>query len=135
AQRRPRRSIGRKAGPMSQALKTICFTAIVAKNDDGFVARPVELYLPNGYWGSFSGKTQREALNKLKEAAADWLGWRANDGTLADVLDEAGFLATVDSPTLEPRIVSTEDIFLPLPKNWFKKKKGAIERQGSDGLS
>jgi hypothetical protein len=108
-----------------RAVKNISFTAIVTRNDQGFVARAVEIYLPNGYNGAFSGKTQREAIRKLREAAAQWLEWRADEGVLADVLDEAGFVGAVGSDRAEARIYSSKEISLPLPRNWLQKKKGS----------
>ena|SRR5579864_4717371 len=115
-----------------RAVKTISLTAIVTKNDDGFIARPAELYLPNGYNGSFSGKTQREAIKKMKEAAAQWLHWRADDGVLARELDEAGFVGSIGSSKAEAHIYSSKKISLPLPDNWLQRKDDQPEEKGLD---
>ncbi len=110
-----------------RAVKRISFTAIMTRNAYGFVARAVELHLSNGYNGTFSGKTQREAIKNLREAAAQWLEWRADEGVLADVLDEAGFVGAVGSDKAEARIYSSKEISLPLPLNWLRKKHGKSE--------
>ncbi len=115
---------------MSRRVKRIRFSGIVTRNDQGFVARAVELPLTNGYNGAFQGKTQREGVKRLKKAAAQWLGWRADDGTLAKVLDDLGFRGAIGSDTTEAHVYSTPEIELPLPRNWLRKKEGDSEREG-----
>jgi hypothetical protein len=130
-QQRFRGNRGRKARPMSRAIKIIHFTAIVVKNELGYVARCVELSLPNTYQnGSVPAKTQQGAIKNLKEAVAQWLEWQADDGVLARALDELGFVGTIDSDKTEVRIYSTKDLSLPLPKNWLRKKDDGERREG-----
>jgi predicted RNase H-like HicB family nuclease len=115
---------------MSRAVKIIRFTAIVTKNDQGFIARAVELPLTNA--PTTRTKTQREAFKKLKEAVTQWLEWRADEGRLAEILDDAGFVGAIGSSKAEPRIYSTENISLPLPENWLRKNENGGERHASD---
>jgi predicted RNase H-like HicB family nuclease len=105
---------------MSRAVKTIAFTAIVIKNERGFLARAVEL--PLTVAPSAPAKTQREAVKNLKEAVAQWLERQADDGRLAEILNEAGFVGSIGSDKAEARIYSNEQISLPLPENWLRKK-------------
>jgi predicted RNase H-like HicB family nuclease len=124
---------------MSRAITKVRFSAIVIKTDNGYSARPVELpigdgFSSQGYSLDFQGKTQREALKKLKEAAAQWLEWRADEGNLAGLLGELGFKGAIGSDTAEVYVSATEDISLSLPKNWLRKKDGA-ERQDGHALN
>jgi hypothetical protein len=96
---------------MSRAIKTIRFTAIVVENERGFVARCVELPLSNTYQnGSTPAKTQLGAIKNLKEAVVQWLEWRADEGVFPAVLDELGFVGTIDSEKTEARIYSTKEL-------------------------
>lgn len=115
---------------MSRAINTIKFSAIVIRNKRGYVARPVELFLPNlSMNASAPAETQREAINNLKQAVTQWLESQADNVELFDRLTEFGFVGAVDSDKAEARIYVHKQISPPLP-NLLGRKDGAQEQRG-----
>lgn len=115
---------------MSRAIKTIKFSAIVVKNERGYVARPVELFLPNTYLnGSRPAPTQWEAINNLRQAVTQWLESHTDNVDLFHRLTELGFVGAIDSDKAEARIYANKEISLPLPTHWLRKEEGNPEQR------
>jgi predicted RNase H-like HicB family nuclease len=91
-------------------LSIISITAVVFKNDHGFVARAAELPLV-----SSPAKTRSLAVKDLTEALNVFLTAQADHGTLLATLDQAGFTGAIGSNKVEAHVYSSKIITVPLP--------------------
>ncbi len=93
-----------------RSTSVINISAMVFRNDHGFVARAVELPLV-----SAPAKTQAKAIKDLTDALSIFLARQADQGTLLATLDRAGFHGAIGSNKVDARVYSSSTISAPLP--------------------
>ena len=86
----------------------IQFTTQIFKEGRTFIAYTRELDL------SSCGGTEAKALSNLKEAVRIFLDEAERMGTLAQILEEAGYLKR-RGLYQGPKFISTQDVSLPMP--------------------
>lgn len=106
-------------------MATIKFTASIVKRDKGcYVAHADELPVV-----AAPATTQRGAIKNLKDAVLGYLRRAAQEGRLANVLDDAGYgggLIYFPDATLECHNLDTPTLLLRLPR----QRKSASRKNG-----
>lgn len=115
----------------------IVFTASIVKIDKGcYAARSDELAVTSG-----RASTQRGAIKQLKSAVLLRLRQAAESGTLADVLDDAGYFGDrVDSKdaTLSSFAFNADTVSVQLPRQLSAlnrvRRKATGEERNNDAI-
>ncbi len=108
---------------------TILFTASIVKIDKGcYAARSDELAVTSG-----RASTQRGAIKQLKSAVLIRLRKAAESGTLAEVLDDAGYFGyRVDSKdaTMSSFAFNSDTVSVQLPRQFPALNRARRETTG-----